>query len=191
MAKPTCSVVGCTGRHKASRGFCRTHYGRWRKYGDPLIVLRPVGLPLLERFRRQYTVAGNGCWLWNHPMANGYGAIHVDGKRRWAHRFGYELLVGPIPEGLTLDHLCRTPACVNPEHLEPVTHAENVRRGVAPTAQNARKTHCKYGHPFSAENTYHLGPSKRYCRTCRRAYMHEYQQRRSSKKASGSNSHLP
>ncbi len=78
----------------------------------------------------------------------------------------YEQLVGPIPPGLHLDHLCRNTSCVNPDHLEPVTVAENVLRGVGITAQNAQRTHCRRGHKFTAQNTYRHG-GKRHCRICR------------------------
>lgn len=86
-----------------------------------------------------------------------------------AHRFAYEDIVGPILEGLTIDHLCRVRHCVNPAHLEPVTHLENVRRGNGGLNQLA-KTHCPKGHPYDEENTYRLPsrPSGRYCRACRR-----------------------
>ena len=74
------------------------------------------------------------------------------GEKKFAHRIGYEQLVGPIPKGLELDHLCRVRHCVNPDHLEPVTHKENTLRGSCPAAVNARKTHCKRGHPLTDDN---------------------------------------
>jgi hypothetical protein len=88
-----------------------------------------------------------------------------------AHRFAYELLVGPIPDGLALDHLCLTTGCVNPAHLEPVTVAENSRRAAAHYHANRAKTHCIHGHPFDGENTYvHMtrGRPARGCKTCDR-----------------------
>lgn len=113
----------------------------------------------------------NGCWLWTlKPHWTGYGKFKARGKRQvLPHRYAYELLVGPIPAGLTLDHLCRTPLCLNPDHLEPVTMAENIRRGTSPSAQNARRTHCKRGHPLSGENL-HIRPSDggRVCLSCSR-----------------------
>ena len=89
------------------------------------------------------------CWLWlGTKTQKGYGRLIV-GYRVWpAHRYAYELLVGTVPAGLQLDHLCRNRACVNPQHLEPVTGKENTLRGFSPAAQNARKLRCKNGHPF-------------------------------------------
>lgn len=105
------------------------------------------------------------CWLWKGALYLGYGRIKVGRSQTFmAHRWSYEHFVGPIPEGKQLDHLCRVRHCVNPAHLEPVTIAENVLRGEGPFAQNARKTHCKHGHPIDGTQK-----SGRECRTCRRA----------------------
>lgn len=116
--------------------------------------------------------APNGCWEWIGAMSgNGYGSIRIDHKARNAHRVSYELVVGLIPEGLTLDHLCRNRACVNPEHLEPVTIGVNTLRGESVSAINARKTHCVNGHEFTLENTYirrQKGGYGRMCRECGR-----------------------
>lgn len=115
------------------------------------------------------------CWIWKGARtSNGYGSFNVGGQRTVpAHRFAYELLVGPIPEGLDLDHLCRVRHCVNPMHLEPVTNAENILRGEAPPAVNARRDRCKRGHEFTPENTYTTGArGDRQCRTCRRERDH-------------------
>jgi hypothetical protein len=113
------------------------------------------------------------CWIWpGVKVGAGYGHISDDrgGRRgmRLVHRVVYEALVGPIPEGLTLDHLCRTPACANPAHLEPVTHRENCLRGQSQWAINARKTHCPRGHAYTDENTQHRRGSRE-CITCVRA----------------------
>lgn len=122
-------------------------------------------------FWRRVSVTEHGCWEWQgYVNHRGYGVVHYDRKRRAAHRTGYLLAVGPIPDGLVIDHLCRNTRCVNPNHLEPVTNVENVMRGMSPAAQAARATVCKNGHPFDDKNT-HIAPGsgKRRCRECHRA----------------------
>jgi hypothetical protein len=115
----------------------------------------------------------DGCWLWTGAPSNrGYGQLSVERKTVGAHRFAYELMVGPIPQGLELDHLCGVRLCVNPAHLEPVDHRTNLLRGSGFAATNAQKTHCPHGHEYTPENTYH-NPNPnggRMCRTCKRAH---------------------
>lgn len=110
------------------------------------------------------------CWRWMRCLGrDGYGRAHLDRRQYLAHRLAYTFAVGDIPVGLELDHLCRNKWCVNPAHLEPVTHAENVRRGTSPATtrdRHAARTHCKRGHGF-AENSY-LYKGVRICRTCQR-----------------------
>lgn len=117
------------------------------------------------------------CWTWIAQIgSDGYGRFMMkDGATTTAHRAAWLLLVGPIPEGHELDHLCRNKACVNPDHLEPVTHAVNVSRGHGRPAHNGRRTHCKRGHAFTPSNTYTTTYGGRQCRACvrithRRAY---------------------
>ena len=119
------------------------------------------------------------CWLWTAATdRDGYGRFSVHSRRLvYAHRFAYESLVGPIADGLTIDHLCRVPPCVNTDHLEPVTRGVNVLRGISPSALAAKKTHCLRGHPFDAENTA-LRRGQRCCRTCKRAQRRAYSARK-------------
>lgn len=116
------------------------------------------------------------CWLWTSALGGGgYPLLTVKRNGKWttraAHRLAYEELVGPISEGMTIDHLCRVRRCVNPAHLEEVTRGENVLRGDTLSARNLAKTHCKNGHEFTDENTIRRPsrPSHRECRTCNRA----------------------
>jgi len=113
---------------------------------------------------------GAPCLEW---MANkdrrGYGRFWNGAKKVLAHRWLYEHWMGPIPAGLELDHLCRNPSCVNPKHLEPVTHQENCRRGDAGKMsglQQQAKMHCPHGHPYSGDNLAYDKNGHRYCRTC-------------------------
>lgn len=124
-----------------------------------------------------------GCWLWLGQLRDGYGRLHSDGKLLQAHRVSYEAFVCDIPDGLQIDHLCRVRCCVNPEHLEPVTQLENVRRGDAAGGRFAAafqraKTHCPKGHPYSEENTEHRKVGSRRCRACHRAERQRVRDRR-------------
>lgn len=155
----------------------------------------PKPRPLLDRLADKMLV-GDGCWEWTGAtQPNGYGYFHVgsltDGSDRmeYAHRVVYEALVGPIPEGLTLDHQCHNESaceggplcphrrCVRPAHLEPASDEENKRRG-RHTNGNARKTHCQRGHPFTPENTSVTTTGARRCRPCAKEYQREYRRDR-------------
>lgn len=117
-------------------------------------------------------VTVDGCWLWTGArLASGYGSMRWQGKARVVHRVMYELEIGPIPGGLQIDHLCRVRPCCNPAHLEPVTHAENLRRGRGFAGLNAAKDRCPAGHAYTPENTYTRpsAPTTRECILCRRA----------------------
>lgn len=126
-----------------------------------------------ERSRERFAAKVNftaGCWRWTAAKSwNGYGQFGiVTRKIVYAHRLSYEWVHGPIPEGLTLDHLCRVRECIRPDHLEAVTLKVNLHRGNTITARNAAKTHCAKGHPYSEENTIRqpAHPTHRRCRTC-------------------------
>ena len=107
----------------------------------------------------------DGCWGWDGPkLKAGYGNLTVDRRTRLLHRMVYELLVGPIPEGLVLDHLCENPECSRPDHLQATTQKVNVTRGAR---SNAQKTECLHGHPLSGDNLY-VWRGKRKCRLCKR-----------------------
>jgi hypothetical protein len=131
-----------------------------------------------DRFWSKVVEAPSGCWEWTACVrGNGYGKFTVDGRSTAAHRFAFEEMVGPIPEGLVLDHLCRVRTCVNPDHLEPVTQQVNVLRGEAGARQRAQ-TSCIRGHAFDAANTYICGAGKRSCRICRYAAVRAYRARK-------------
>jgi len=113
-------------------------------------------------------------WLWTGTcQSDGYGQFRVDGGRVGAHRFAYQSEVGPISNGLTIDHLCRTRNCVNPSHMEAVTLKENILRGTGRGALHARQTACIYGHEFTEKNTYLHPNGSRRCRACRRRRWHD------------------
>lgn len=169
MSERTCTIDGCDNPHMA-RGWCSKHWKRWRSTGDPLTVKRVIGDDE-TRFWMKVDASGD-CWEWTSSRGGeGYGLFRVGGRSgsyRPAHRVAWEMLVGPIGGGLEIDHLCRNHGCVNPDHLEPVTHAENMRRAPWKAAEFQRaKTHCPKGHAYDEENTY-INAGKRRCRACDR-----------------------
>lgn len=109
------------------------------------------------------------CWTWTAAASGGYGRTYKDGRMVLAHRVSYELANGPIPDGLVIDHLCRNRRCVNPAHMEVVTHSVNILRGESMSAKNSRKTHCVHGHPFVAGNIVRGNNDSRRCRECKKA----------------------
>ena len=137
----------------------------------------------VERFYSKVDFGGAGdCWLWLGALdRGGYGSFYIaKGRKAKAHRFAYEHMEGPIPAALDLDHLCRVRHCVNPDHLDPVTRGENIRRGLVPVlvrARQAAKTHCPKGHPYDEVNTYVTPNGRRNCRACRLAASSAWKRR--------------
>ena len=134
-----------------------------------------------ERFWKKVKFSPGDCWFWTAALSRGYGSFAIgsqrDGTRRkmLAHRYSYEVSIGPIPDGLILDHLCRTPNCVHPLHVEPTTYKINLdgnwlRHSLLAAAKKRAQTHCNRGHEFDTQNTYHV-PKRangRRCKECAR-----------------------
>lgn len=154
--------------------------GRWNRVdsGGEIQITEDVQARFWSRAAR-----GDGCWNWTgakQPSGYGYKAF-VRGGRRVSvssHRIAYYLLVGPVPVGLDLDHLCRNRLCCNPAHLEPVTAGENLRRGEGITGRSFRATSCARGHEYTDENTYRPRDGVRICRRCVSLNVRKYEQRR-------------
>lgn len=171
MTNRTCSIDGCDKPHER-RGYCDSHARRLMLYGDPLgqSPMHLRGFTLSEKLLLNHAVdPDSGCWRWTGAHSDkGYGDVRAHGNVTPVHRVAYELWVGPIPEGLHIDHVlargCVHRDCLNPAHLEAVTQQENIRRGNA--GWNLRiRTHCPQGHPYDEINSV----GARGCATCRRA----------------------
>lgn len=157
------------------------HYRRWRRHGDPQIVLVRRGRTPIECFTKRYVVTPTGCWEWTGDRNRyGYGSFVIARRRMYAHRWSYEHFTGPIPKGLTIEHRCHAwdescaggwtclhRRCVNPSHLEPLTLRENVLRSPLTLASiNLAKTACPAGHPYDSFGS----KGERQCSLCRNAY---------------------
>lgn len=181
-----CDIAGCDGEHVA-RGLCGRHYHRWERHGDPLAGgIHRIADPD-ERFWSKVDIPSRfSCWWYEGSCTPiGHGLFRSGGKTIQAHRFSYERLVGPIPDGLVIDHLCRNPPCVNPAHLEPVTQRVNVQRGDAAKVQRGRgeaRTHCLNGHEWTEENTYRPPSGGRMCRSCMRTNDRKSKARKRAKR---------
>ena len=178
-----CKIDGCPARLHAG-GYCTSHFLRWKRHGDPIAGASfRDHRPLSERFMDNVNVT-DGCWLWTGSTVDGYGRVRSEGITDTAHRVSWTIHVGPIPDGMHIDHLCHNAdptcvvwdecphrACVRPSHLEPVPPGENSRRaGLRQTALGLRKrrvTHCPYGHEYTEANSY-LYRGRRHCRACSR-----------------------
>ena len=143
---------------------------------------QPGRKSLIERLDGKLIIEpGTHCWVWvGAHNGNSYGRIWFDGKMYYTHRFAFELFVGNIPNGMEIDHLCSNPACLNPLHLEPVTHAENMARG-----KRAQRTRCIRDHPYDEGNTYFHPDGSRVCRICKRMNHRAWKQRQRNETAPG------
>ena len=132
----TCSIEGCENELRA-RTWCATHWARWRKHGDPHAITNTRHTPMIERFWMKVHKTP-GCWNWTGAASAGYGSWAEGYKKRHhkAHRFAYEQMVGPIPEGMFLDHKCFNTLCVNPDHLRPVTRKQNSEHEQGPQSNS-------------------------------------------------------
>lgn len=174
-------------------GRCRLSIERWlHDYGIPVRSLKR-GWSLKDKIAAAVKKQPeSGCWIWTGSTVgskkNWYGKIWHEGKTLLSHRASYETFVGPVPPGLTIDHLCRNPACVNPEHLEPVTQRENALRGIGITAINSKKTTCLRGHALAGENLkIKVGRDKGLRRTCRQCSREQQRERRAASRLSTEN----
>ena len=172
-----CLVPDCERIRSSREGYCGMHAMRLKRYGElghpgptPRVDLPGYKSTVLTRLMGKISRSVSGCWEWQGAITpDGYGRQSYRGRARRAHRVAYELIVGEIPAGLVLDHLCRNRSCVNPAHLEPVTDRINLLRGIGPTADRASRTHCPQGHAYDLENTYVDRRGSRHCRACGRA----------------------
>ena len=167
----SCSIENCD-RPISTRGWCKRHYHLWYLHGDasyqpPTTEERFWSYVNKDGPIPEYRPDLGPCWVWNGACnPAGYGQFWEKPMMRQAHRWAYEHFVGAIGNGLEPDHLCRVRACVNYDHLEPVTRRENTLRGFGPAGIHARKTHCIRGHPLSGENIYLSHQTWRRCKTC-------------------------
>lgn len=177
-----CTIPDCGRRTHNRNRHCPMHIWRRKHYGS--VDREPP--TALERFRSSYVEdPESGCWLWRRTVLpeTGYARFSVGGRGYRAHKWGYEQLVGSVPEDLVLDHLCRVRHCVRPSHLEPVTPRVNVVRGMSEPAVIHRREICRRGHEVGGDNLY-IPPGKpgqRACVECRRINAREYRARKAAR----------
>lgn len=182
MADGTCSIEDC-GKPVDVRGWCRAHYRKWQRYGDPLVVKQIVGDDTARLLTYIQVGAPDECWPWKLNVHDGYGRTRLGGRQALAHRAAYITFVEPVPDSLTIDHLCHDPKkcpggrdcphrrCCNwISHLGVATSGENTLRGGAITAVYAARDRCSGGHIYTEASSYIGRQGDRRCRICRRAY---------------------
>lgn len=158
-----CTHGGCDAKAVA-RGYCKRHWQYYKRKG----LFEGVSSPKTDYQSRFWTYVDKTetCWNWMGVTSKGYGYFMKKQRLVSAHRESYIMLVGNIEDNLTIDHLCRNKACVNPEHMELVSMKENILRSNNPAAINARKTHCIRGHELKGRHLYIDKGGGRNCRTC-------------------------
>lgn len=173
----SCSIEDCELPKKA-RGWCRSHYERWKRWGDPLAG-RPVFATIEERFLSHVIASEDGCWRWvSSRTHDGYGTFQIGARESvLAHRWSYTHWKGEISAGYHVDHLCRVRECVRPGHLEAVTPKENKRRSDLATGLGQCQTYCVNGHEFTEANTYVGQRGGRGCRACNAVHVAAYKSR--------------
>jgi hypothetical protein len=195
----TCSEPDCEKAGPLTRGRCKTHYKAWRRSaGENFVSLNHD--PVARFWEKVDKRDPDECWPWRAAIEPSgyptYRATYQGVRFTKAHRFAYHITVGPVPDGLDLDHLCHTRdedcragnecphrRCCNPAHLEPVTERVNVLRGRSASADNARKMRCDHGHLLAGDNLRIEPDGSRRCRTCNRTNQRRYKQRKQNRAA--------